>query len=787
MKEKIVGLWVFLVVNLVAIEISSCQTLSTSGNYTLAQNVTTTGTCFEITASNITLDCKGFAIVGDSYGGGDIGINILANGTEIKNCEIKGFYEGVSISGNYSTLTSNKIHSNNGNGVYIYDSGHNTLTGNNIYSNNRGVYIYKSDHNTLTGNNIYSNNKGVYIYYWNSDHNTLTGNNIYSNNNEGVYISGRNNILMGNNIYSNIYDGVYISGYDNTLMGNNITKNYNGVSISGYDNTLMGNNIYSHNYGMRISGDDNTLMGNNIYSNNDAGVYISGDYNTLMGNNITKNYNGVSISGDYNTLMGNNIYSNKNYGVYISFGDPSDNLIYLNNFLWNDASSSNTLNNFDNGTVGNYWSSNKDCVDSDSNGICDSYYDCGPNCRDYYPLVDCYGPCPSKKKDGEPCNSSEECGSGNCKNSICCKAGEICCSSDAHCNQTEYCGEEFYCLDKKPSGDSCKDNSECLSNNCKNSICCEAGKICCSKDEHCPISNITGICDTSKHYCELKLPPTVNYTEEDGYLKLMNDSIVLLFPLPLNHPNLLSLKMYEKGDHYYVGFSHADFLSLGPDHAYLIFPKDVNYLYFCSEDDPEDCTGWEICNVCVKEGGKWRVPSFSSYTTRKIYAFNLTCEKIPPITCPEGYVLKCVPTNVTVIVTCPEGYKYNETSGKCEKPGLPVVTCPEGYEYNKTSGKCEKPGLPVVTCPEGYILERETCKKNGTVVYTCPNGTNLTDEGYCTKEGRMCPECKEPECNITKEACKDFCPKKKVPGFDLIIWILLGLLITRKNGRKSIT
>jgi hypothetical protein len=39
--------------------VDGCNTLNTSnGTYTLTSNVTSTGTCFNITAQNITLDCQ---------------------------------------------------------------------------------------------------------------------------------------------------------------------------------------------------------------------------------------------------------------------------------------------------------------------------------------------------------------------------------------------------------------------------------------------------------------------------------------------------------------------------------------------------------------------------------------------------------------------------------------------------------------------------------------------------------------------------------------------------------
>lgn len=64
----------------------------------------------------------------------------------------------------------------------------------------------------------------------------------------------------------------------------------------------------------------------------------------------------------------------------------------------------------------------------------------------------------SLKPDGEPCVSTSDCRGGNCRWSICCAAGKTCCSSDAHCSGAQRCGPEHYCTDEGEvayTGESC--------------------------------------------------------------------------------------------------------------------------------------------------------------------------------------------------------------------------------------------------------------------------------------------------------------------------------------------
>jgi len=75
---------------------SICANLSTAGeNYTLTGDATAAGyTCFNITAANVTLDCNGSSITGNSTTG-TYGIYTNQLGTTVRNCRISGFDFGI--------------------------------------------------------------------------------------------------------------------------------------------------------------------------------------------------------------------------------------------------------------------------------------------------------------------------------------------------------------------------------------------------------------------------------------------------------------------------------------------------------------------------------------------------------------------------------------------------------------------------------------------------------------------------------------------------------------------
>ncbi len=191
--------------------------------------------------------------------------------------------------------------------------------------------------------------------------------------------------------------GIKLSDTNNgTLTNNNCSNNVliNGIILLACENiTISGNTVNYNTYGIliRLSSNNNKIFGNTVnYNTYGISIRLSSNNNKIFGNTVNKCLIGINlVDGDYNTVSGNFIYENDWYGISILTGCDGNLLFY--NWIY-----SNSLNNaqdygnnqWDNGTIGNYWD-DYGGLDIDDDGIGDTPYDvpAGGNV-DNYPIWD---------------------------------------------------------------------------------------------------------------------------------------------------------------------------------------------------------------------------------------------------------------------------------------------------------------------------------------------------------------------------------------------------------------
>jgi predicted secreted protein with PEFG-CTERM motif len=262
---------------------------------------------------------------------------------------------------------------NNGQGVLFAYTNNSIIRANEFTDNGVGVSLVVSSNNSICNNNASANEwKGVHLD-WFSSNNDICENYI-AENREGVGIgiehhSSYNNVF-GNNITGHEWQGIWVFwATNNVISGNNIADNVDGIRLTDASNTMV--------------------IGNNLTRNRTFGVYLEGGFyaiisnNTISGNIITGTlYCGICLEG--NAVTDNYIYLNNvtnSGGIGIFLKAASDNMIYKNNFVNNTVQvqcQAGSVNTWDNGVEGNYW--------SDYNGT--GPYTINADNQDNHPLTD---------------------------------------------------------------------------------------------------------------------------------------------------------------------------------------------------------------------------------------------------------------------------------------------------------------------------------------------------------------------------------------------------------------
>ncbi len=314
-----------------------CNNLNSTGTtYNMDRSLNVPGSCFNITASDVVLDCQGYQI-NFSMSSTGYGINVTGyansfiSNITIRNCDI---HHNSTQATAIPVLFSYVLNST------IWNSTLNTSG-----SSSRGMDIISSSNNTIYLNKISSKGDNI-LFSTTSQNNTILNNNLTGVNagNDGIDLSSSgpndNNKIIGNYIY-NILIGVRIAN----SIGNNLT--YNNISTMTDDNA----------HGILITGGgNNTLAWNNVTTYNSRGINIyiqsSSRNNTVIYNLLkappvggTPNVAGGILleNSDYNNVSHNNISSfggsiggSGASGLYL---DSSKHNWLYNNTIWLDSAS----------------------------------------------------------------------------------------------------------------------------------------------------------------------------------------------------------------------------------------------------------------------------------------------------------------------------------------------------------------------------------------------------------------------------------------------------------------
>ncbi len=388
-------------------------------------------------------------------------ILINCNNSTISNFNIKNSsYSIILLYSNNITLRNNNVLNNTLSSVFLYNTTNSHFINNNISSNNgdglivdncfnlsfeynlfqnndiSGIYLTRSTlvkivNNTFSNNIIYGINfdglctdneiinntithyHQIGINIINSDNFNIINNKINESTFIGLNSDSSEDILIKDNIINKCSVGINFNLINNLKIENNIISDnsYDGIIIANSKEIEIINNIIKDNSynGLHLSNTNTTfqlyniIIYNNTFENNLYSIFLGlNTFNiTIDSNFISFSVNGIHIENCYNSTFKRNNFTDNFVGIKV-MENSGGNLFYINEFHNNivHARDDGSNNNWDNGTIGNYWDNYKG-VDQNKDGICDGYYYISGNANsvDHYPI---YKPDNEKPDDENP-------------------------------------------------------------------------------------------------------------------------------------------------------------------------------------------------------------------------------------------------------------------------------------------------------------------------------------------------------------------------------------------------
>jgi parallel beta-helix repeat protein len=204
--------------------------------------------------------------------------------------------------------------------------------------------------------------------------------------------------------------GINVTSRSNATIKNSEIKKFAvGIVIwESSNNTIFGNTITQNDVGIELwQSSDNKISGNIVTANSGTGIAISGSgtLNNAVGNYVANNRVGIGFGYGTSNTIAENYIANNEEGIFFGGNPPaqgaSNNTLYsnslinntkqVNDYHWTNSFSRPSINNWDNGKEGNYWSDYKDrypnATESNSSGIWGTPYVLDQYNKDNYPLM----------------------------------------------------------------------------------------------------------------------------------------------------------------------------------------------------------------------------------------------------------------------------------------------------------------------------------------------------------------------------------------------------------------
>ncbi|MFA6022748.1 MAG: NosD domain-containing protein [Candidatus Pacearchaeota archaeon] len=338
--------------------ISNCTNLTVSNSvYILTLDVLSTGTCFNIKANKVTLNCSGHLINYSKTTNGYGIASVNYNDSIVRDCKMS--QASATRTNSYAIYFQNGTNATiENNSITTYGS----ITSNSV---NHGIYFNKYKSGSINNNIINTSGYGSYsIYLLQQSNSSLILNNSIKTSATsayGIYLLGSSiGVISGNNITtagSSAYPVYLFNSSNNNFTSNKIlslgTSGYGIYSyMKSYSNIFSTNIINTTNtsaYGIALSlyGIGNSILNNSIVTSGTSayGVYLTGGINSTIidSNNILINGIGTNYAIRFNNYNYYNNITNSNLTALTAGGIGISYSLSGNSFIVNNTVASFSL------------------------------------------------------------------------------------------------------------------------------------------------------------------------------------------------------------------------------------------------------------------------------------------------------------------------------------------------------------------------------------------------------------------------------------------------------------
>jgi len=296
--------------------VNSCQTISSTGEYTLTQDVTNSATsaCIEITTSDVVFNGQGRTIDGVNDASFSTGI-VARGGVEnvtIRNVTVVNWDTSINAQQQDTIRDENVNASLSNTGVELGRA--NSTIVDSLVINNTGRGIRAGKNATVLNVTARDNGRaGVFI----GGANVTVRDSSFKQNGVGVEVGGEGRNATISNV-TITQDDLDVDG-DGTVVRSPTVVNTtgHGIEISGFNVTVRNGVSRNHSQsGFQVTGDNATIQNPSSRNNAESGFQVTGENATIQNASSRNNTkSGVTITASQTSVVDSTLVDNGNHGL----------------------------------------------------------------------------------------------------------------------------------------------------------------------------------------------------------------------------------------------------------------------------------------------------------------------------------------------------------------------------------------------------------------------------------------------------------------------------------------